>query len=365
MESWYEEWYSLAMRVLATIDEIRESSYSPVTLRDVYFRASHYFFTADFFLHGNPSDPRLADCYDLWRTYFDKADALLPIPGVHVTIQSDGLTMPAIVFRAAQASASNPRPTLIIGGGFESIMEETFHVFGLAALERGYNIVIYEGPGHRGLLQNQGKGFIAEWEKAVTPIVDHIIDNRESKYPFIDISKIGLIGMSLGGYLAARAAAFEPRLAAVMCIDGVYDFLECIWNIFPQGRKAFEAGDKTEFDRLFEEHPETWNANRLWFHDDLKYTFHTNSAFEACKIAEKMTLKNGVAEKIRMPALIGEAADDIFFDGQPQQVIQAIGNNATLKTFGTELGSQLHCQSGALVHMNQEIFEWFAGVVGH
>ena len=67
-----------------------------------------------------------------------------------------------------------------------------------------------------------------------------------------------------------------------------------------------------------------------------------------------------------MPAFIGDASDDLFFEGQAPQVANAIGSHANLKTFGPEgLGSQLHCQSGALKYMNMEMLEWFAGVVGH
>lgn len=360
-ESWYHEWFQLAERVLSSVDESREASYSPVTLRNVYFRASHYFFVADFFLHGDKEDPRAARCYELWRRYFDKANALLDIPGKHYQVKGEGFTMPAIVFRAAIASAQNPRPTLIIGGGFESNMEETFHNFGFPALERGYNVVIYEGPGHRALV-TQGKGFIAEWEQAVSPIVDFI---STDEFPFMDKDKIGLIGMSLGGYLAARAAAFEPRLAAVMCVDGVYSMLEAALAIFPEGREAWSAGDVAEFDRIFEENPSSWSTTRRWFHDDLKYTFCVDSAFAAFKICEAMTLANGVAQNIRMPVFIGEASQDMFFEGQPLRVAKQIGSHATLKRFGDELGAQLHCQSGALVYLNQEVLEWFAGVVGH
>lgn len=362
--SWYEEWFQLAQRVLSTVNENKEGDYSPATLRNIYFRASHYFFVADFFLHGNKDDPRMRECYRLWRHYFDKANACLDIPGKHHTIPADGFEMPALVFRAPGASAENPRPTLIVGGGFESNMEETYHVFGVAALERGYNVIIYEGPGHRSLV-NQGKGFVAEWEKAVSPVVDFLFANESSELAFVDPKKIGLVGMSLGGYLAARAAAFEPRLAAVMCIDRVYNFLEAAFKIFPQGKEAWERGDAAEFDRLFELDPASWSTNRRWFHDDLKYTFCKDSAFEAFEICEAMTLANGIAKRIRMPAFVGDAADDMFFEGQPGEVVAEIGPHATLKRFDARQGAQLHCQSGALVYMNNEMLEWFAGVVGH
>jgi len=243
-------------------------------------------------------------------------------------------------------------------------MEETFHVFGVPALERDYNAITYEGPGHRALV-NQGKGFIAEWENAITPIVDFIFAGITGELSFIDKDKIGLVGLSLGGYLAARAAAFEPRLAAVMCIDGVYSMLETAMHVFPEGAEAWARGDVAEFDRLFEDDSLPWSTTRRWFHDDLKYTFCVDSAYEAFKVCEAMTLANGVAQKIRMPAFIGEAAEDMFFDGQPARVAEEIGSDATLQRFGAELGAHLHCQVGAFVYMNQEMLEWFVGVVGH
>lgn len=231
-------------------------------------------------------------------------------------------------------------------------MEETFHVFGVAALQRDYNVIIYEGPGHRALV-NQGIGSTSEWEKAVPPIVDYVFAHKEKDFSFIDTSKIGLVGMSLGGYLAARAAAFEPRLAAVMCVDGVYDFLEAAFKIFPEGKDAWDRGDAKEFDRVFETGREEWSTNRRWFHDDLKYTFCKESAYEAFKICEAMSLGGGVAEKIGMPAFVGDAADDMFFEGQSGRVVEGIGENATLKRFGADQGAQLHCQSG-----------WGVGVFG-
>jgi hypothetical protein len=150
-----------------------------------------------------------------------------------------------------------------------------------------------------------------------------------------------------------------------MCIDGVYSMLETAMNIFPEGADAWAHNDAAEFDRLFEENPFSWSTTRRWFHDDLKYTFCVDSAFEAFKICEAMTLANGVAQKIRMPAFIGEATEDMFFDGQPARVVERIGSSATLKRFRAEMGAHLHCQVGAFIYLNQEMLEWFAGVVGH
>lgn len=66
--------------------------------------------------------------------------------------------MPATFFRAPVASAATPTPTVIINVGFDSNVEGCPHVFGFAALERGYNVVLFEGPGQLGSIFEQGKG---------------------------------------------------------------------------------------------------------------------------------------------------------------------------------------------------------------
>jgi dienelactone hydrolase len=66
--------------------------------------------------------------------------------------------------------------------------------------------------------------------------MDFVFANKSNGPSFVETSKLGLVGMSLGGYLTARAAAFEPRLAADMCIDGVYSLLDASFKIFPETR---------------------------------------------------------------------------------------------------------------------------------
>ncbi|ETS85567.1 hypothetical protein PFICI_03592 [Pestalotiopsis fici W106-1] len=373
-ESWYEEWEALAQRVLSSANEDNgKIPMSPTSLCDMYFRASHYFFVADFFIHGNQADPRLRQSFDLWRKYFDKANALLPVPGQHAVVKTgNGFDVPIIIYQAppqatvvaagSSSSQSPPRPTLLVGGGFDSNYEETYHAFAVPALDRGYNVIIYEGPGQPSLLHTQKVGFIAEWEKVVSPILDYIEEQQaKSQLSFIDFKKIGLIGWSLGGYLSARAAAFEPRLAAVMCIDGVWSFQDCIGQIFPDAMAAFRRGDREACDAAFEK-DYTQNTNRRWFHDHAKFSFQRQSAFEILQITDKMSLDGGIAEKIKIPALIAEALDDIFFAGQPERVAQTIGANAYLVSFGDKHAASAHCHSGAFSYANAKIMDWFGHV---
>lgn len=361
-EDWYREWFALAQRVLATVDETKLDTYSKVTIRDVFFRVSHYIFVADFFLHGNPSDPRLRQNYDLWRKYFDIANAAMDIPGEHVLIKTQhGWDVPAIIYRSQYASEDKPRPTIILGGGFDSNYEELLPWFGVSALDRGYNVVLYEGPGQPTLLHKYKQGFIYDWEKAVTPVVDYLLDNKAA-LPFIDTSKIALVGMSMGGYLSARAAAFEPRLCAVLCIDGIYDNGQPFRQAFARCKESLDKHDIKTCDELFDDLGPNPTSNERWIHDHSKFSFRETSGYNVLQKLAKYNME-GIADKIKMPAFIGLADKDIFFLGQPEKLAKAIGNNATLVPFTEEHAAGEHCQSGALTYLNQQMWEWFSKVV--
>jgi hypothetical protein len=159
--------------------------------------------------------------YERWRKYFDIANAHLTIPGVYAKVAASFRDVPFYLFLTESASRKPATPLLIINVWFDNNMEELLHFFGFDALERGYNVLIYDGPGHPSFLRGQYIGFIHNWENVVTPIVDYVFDHSKDELSYIDTSTFALLRESSGGHLAARAAALEPRLAPVICIDGL------------------------------------------------------------------------------------------------------------------------------------------------
>uniref|UniRef100_A0AAU1U039 Alpha/beta fold hydrolase n=1 Tax=Streptomyces sp. NBC_00119 TaxID=2975659 RepID=A0AAU1U039_9ACTN len=116
--------------------------------------------------------------------------------------------------------SGTPRPTVLFHGGYDSTLEEDYFALAAGALPRGYNVVAFDGPGQGSTVREQGPHFRPDREAVVTPIVDFALT-----VPEVDTGRLAPIGMSLGGYLAARAAAFEHRIASVL-YDGVYDLHE-------------------------------------------------------------------------------------------------------------------------------------------
>jgi pimeloyl-ACP methyl ester carboxylesterase len=96
-------------------------------------------------------------------------------------------------------------------------------------------------------VRNQKLGFITKWGKVVAPVVDYLETSPE-----VDMTKVGLVGLSMGGFLCVRAAAFEHRLAAVIAIAGVYDVADGFLNSGgPERRKTIEAVDLETAELMF------------------------------------------------------------------------------------------------------------------
>ena len=143
----------------------------------------------------------------------------MPIPGERITVQLRCMGLPFPQFSTASSlETTSPRATLLIGNGFDGAQEELLHVLGIAALERGINNVIsYEGPGQCSVVRSQGCGFIADWEKVVTPILDHYL--APGAFPQIAPHQSWpSLAIHSPATLPHELPTFEPRLAALMAV---------------------------------------------------------------------------------------------------------------------------------------------------
>jgi dienelactone hydrolase len=355
-ESWYSAFNTLANNLYSKAQNINNCSF-PVSARDAYFRASTYFRGADFYLHGNQSDPRIISLWDQQITAFNSAIALLPIPGKRVTLKADGFDVPAIWYKAS--GPPKRRPTIIIGGGYDGGQEELYHQMGKGALERGWNVISYEGPGQASVRRYQNLGFIVEWEKVVTPVVDYLNTLEE-----VDPSAIALIGLSFGGFLAPRASAFEHRLVATLAFDGLYEFGPLFLEQFPQALTTiFNSGNKTAFDNAvnaYRQSPATSTKFR-WTVDQGTWAWDTTSPYVWMTELQAYTLVD-VLDKIPGPMFVADSATDNFFTGQGAILASKLGNRSTYYEFDVASGVG-HAGIAGFVTQNQVAFDWLEGVI--
>jgi pimeloyl-ACP methyl ester carboxylesterase len=349
-DSWYTEWHSRGERVLGRAKEYLSSGHL-VSAREALLRASTYFRMSEFYLHGNPDDPRiLADAIASQEAYAKAADLMGPT-WERVEIPYEGTTLPGYFYKPDESN--EPRPTLIFHGGFDSSVEELYYFAAAAAIRRGYNCLTFDGPGQGMPVREQKLYFRYDWEKVVTPAVDYALSR-----PDVDAERLALKGMSLGGYLAARAAAFEPRFKAVILFDGVWSMYDGIVNILPpEAKKALDDEDADTFNEVAQKAMDA-NTQMRWTFTQGTFSFGQKTPYDFMVDCKKMTLDGGILDGINCPTLVMEADGDQFFKGQPQHVYEDLKAPKTFAAFHEEDGAENHCQSGALAYKDEVVFNW-------
>jgi alpha-beta hydrolase superfamily lysophospholipase len=358
-DSWHDEWLATAERVSAEAEKMLAAGHR-ISGRDGLMRASNYYRSAEFFLHGNPGDPRIDYAFRRARECFQTAAALFDPPIEPVEIPYEGTVLHGFFYRGAGAG-DGPRPTLIMHSGFDGSYEE-MHFFGAAAAqERGYHVLTFDGPGQPAARHLAGLVFRPDWENVVTPVFDWLLSRAE-----VDPARVALLGASMGGLLAPRAAAFEHRLAACIAVDGVIDMAATVTNNFPGARAEaaalLRAVSAPEIDAEIEQMRAT-NPVIRWATDHGQYVMgvHSPRAFLASYFDYTL---DGIAERITCPTLVCDAEDDLFFDGQPKLLFDQLTCEKTYLEFTNAEGAGAHCHPGAQRLASARIFDWLDDVLG-
>jgi pimeloyl-ACP methyl ester carboxylesterase len=102
---------------------------------------------------------------------------------------------------------------VLVHGGFDSLIEEFFAIWQRIAAA-GFDVIAFDGPGQGGARTLGGLTFDHDWERPVAAVLDHF-----------EVVSADLVGISMGGYWALRAAGREPRIRRVVSWPPVYDWM--------------------------------------------------------------------------------------------------------------------------------------------
>jgi len=123
----------------------------------------------------------------------------------------------------------DPVGTVVMFAGFDSLVEE---LLGYARLlhDSRLRVVAFDGPGQGTALEEHGLKMTPDWHLPVAAILDHF-----------GIDDAYLFGLSLGGCLAIRAAAREPRVSRVVCDDVMTSLADCVLGQLPTGLRLMQG----------------------------------------------------------------------------------------------------------------------------
>ena len=212
-------------------------------------------------------------------------------------------------------------PVVVMVMGLDSAKEE-MHTNEQLFLDRGMATLAFDGPG-------QGEAeydlpICPEFEKPVAAAIDWL-ETRDD----IDPERIGIWGVSLGGYSAPRAAAYEPRIKACISLTGPFDFAEAFDRAPPLTRNAFIA-------RSFSDSPET-----------------------ARDVAARMTLVEA-APLIRCPLhVVGGALDRVL----PPEHAERLANSASGLTVLTMIPDGTHVANNRPYKYRPRVADWMSEIL--
>jgi hypothetical protein len=353
--SFFTEFSALAQRRIVEGDEAVAKGHHR-TARDCYLRAASFLAVAYHPLYGTPVDPRLVDAFHLQMATFDKAMALNDPPAEQLDIPYEGTRLPAYLLRAPGYETTR-RPAILVGGGWDSTVVENYLGIGAAALERGYHVLLHDGPGQGRLLIDENLPLRYDWEKVVTPVVDAAL-----AIDVVDPHGIVYQPWSLGGYMAPRVAAFEHRLAAVvadpgqMDVGGKFTGAMPLFGLGPEAAAKLPNLDPDDEKKIMT----VVEGDRGLKWKIVQRGFWTNGAVGLSPwLAEiiKWKLDAETVARIRCPTLVTAAQSDMA-SSNAKDLYDALTCPKTFIQFDDADGAGMHCELLNRSMANRRILDW-------
>ncbi len=357
-EDWYREWTHTAERLFGIARHSEDAGHT-VSAREAYFRASTYYRVSYFPLFGAPVDPWLVDAFEKDADAFQRGARLSESPIEMVEIPFEGGSLPGYFLRPDASSA--PRPTILHVDGYDGNINEMYFASGPAAVSRGYNCLLFDGPGQGRNLVRDRLPMRHDWETVVRSAVDFLLTRPE-----VDPNRIVLSGTSFGGYLAPRAAAFEKRIAALIADPGLWDLKPDLkaYHLPEQVVRDFPNVDPAVFAPL-EQKVRSREADPMmhWKIVQRGFWVHgVDSLFDLIRELNRFEI-SPFAGQIECPTLLTAAEGDPL-GLQVDNLFDALRCPKTLVRFSAAEGANGHCELFGRRLFHQRVFDWLDETLG-
>lgn len=298
-------------------------------------RAGFYWRSAEFFMRAADPDRKSA------REKF--LAAVRSVYGLgksehHAVPYADGPIkgyLPAYRFKPPGAKS-----TIVFFGGFDSYIEELTSAF-IYLRDVGYDVIAFDGPGQGGALDEAALPMTADWHKPVSAVLDHFA-----------VEEVALVGLSLGGCLALRAAALEPRVTRVVAYDVLTNLLDVNLRQTGTAQRALlkvllklKAAGAVDWmvERVAHKSP----VVRWGIEQGMRVT-GTKSAFEFLQMSKQLQTSD-VSPLISQDVLLLAGSEDHYVPiEQWSDQIKMLGSahSITARLFTHREWAQNHCQVG-------------------
>jgi dienelactone hydrolase len=334
--AWFREWCTEA-RIAEDAGRTRIAEGHRRSGALYLLRAANYYHVGERFLQPKTRESNAA--YARGVTCFQDAAAQIMRPRIEtVEIPYEGTTLPGLLVHAE--GRHTPAPAMIFFDGLDVTKEIQFFKGVPELAARGIACLIVDGPGNGETIRFRNLHLHHETERYATAAYEFLADKPE-----IDGSRIGVMALSLGGYYAPRAAAFEPRFACCVAWGAQWDY-HAIW--------------KRRFDEMARS--ATPSLSVPWQH--ILWVLGANSQEEALRRLEPFRL-DGVVQRIRCPfLLLHGAGDEQIPEEQAQACFEAVGaQQKTFRLFSRQEGGYHHCQIDNLSVGITAIWDWVEDVL--
>ncbi len=349
--TWVKSFKDLATRLKNHALKVLQKGNSE-TARQEFLRAASYFRAAEYF--GDPRDSKTRYIGMESRDCFVYAFRTTDIQFEAERIPYGEDFIPAYWIAP---TTGGTKKTIIMMSGFDGTSEEMYFQAGSAALQRGYAVVLFDGPGQVGMRRFSPETPLRpDYEVPISKVVDYALSKED-----VDPSRLALYGISLGGYFSLRAAAHDSRIRALISNSPVTDIYKYLSAFAGEAINSPEDITLETVDLVPSEYLSKAQKLQLV---NIMLRFGEVSMFKAFERMRDFVVGNAI-KSIQVPflAMVGEGEGEEALI-QAREALDNVSGKSTMRIFKKQEGADSHCQVTNLPLSNSVLLDWLDDVFG-